>query len=566
MKKKYTFRILELVVCLLVSLFVVGCHKEKEDVTDEEQIRVVMENAEVVMDNVSKIYEASGTVEEMAQHLDEIRAMPNVEDAYQDGVSICVKIKDGGIIMWSYFLEEEERKTMDIDMLLNGLINSNGVFNSKSSDTICKEKSICVLQAFPENLDKQLKRFDSLNYRIKVIFGEEVTPTFLVDDVPKFGVTLFATHGFYSEWRNNHWLMTGVLYTKQIDSVALERWKNDYFRYVCRSKNESDKHLYVSEDYLDYAYTRYNVSFPQNSIMILDACEAYEANNNFWIKLQKYGLGCLLGFDDSVAASDATRCVQTFLNEMLIYGATASEACDSATRKIILKPNPNFICFPESCRIVLVEHKFSVGQNSYVEFAPGNLADGGRSFVSSQWEYGGYFGWGTGVNPNNHSTDANDYLGQFDDWGKYIPGGWRTMDTVEWDYLRRKRPNADNKWGVGCVNDKKGLILLPDNWLTPEGCHFTPGNFHGWFDYSQHFNYYLSSNLWKKMERAGAVFLPAAGGRIGENAPIFQNQHGFYWTSTPVYRIAIYDDSIATHGPFPRFYGQSVRLVRDRND
>lgn len=565
MKKKYTLRILDLAVYLLVGLLVVGCHKEKEDITDEEQIRVVMENAEVVMDDVSKIYEVSGTVEEMAQHLDEIKAMPNVEDAYQDGISICVKIKDGGIIMWCYFPEEEDYKRMDVDMLFNSLPNNN--FQNKQADksnALCEEKSVCILQVLNEPLDLELERFKKIGYSTYEVVSEEVTPEVLVSSMQNYGITIIATDGFYSEKTNNHWLVTGVLYTPSISDWAFKLWREDQNRYVC--KGEVSSHLCVSEDYLDNYFTDNNVRFHNNSVLILDACEGLMVNDSFWQKLKKHGLGCLLGFDRSIWTGESNRCMRALLNEMLIYGATASEACLVANETLNPHYNPFtplLLCRPETSNIVFVEHKFSVGQDSYVEFAPGNLADGGRSFVSNQWEYGGHFGWGTGVNPNNHSIEASDYSGPFEDWGKYIPGGWRTITKDEWEYLRARTDNYSLlMFCTGHIkdingNDVNGLILFPDNWLEPEGVSVSTRGVCGWTpNYSEH---------WENMERAGAVFLPAAGGRIGENV-YFQNQHGFYWTSTPVYRIAIYDDSIATHGPFPRFYGQSVRLVRDRND
>ena len=48
---------------------------------------------------------------------------------------------------------------------------------------------------------------------------------------------------------------------------------------------------------------------------------------------------------------------------------------------------------------------FSVSDSLQVSFAPGNLAEGGRSFVPHQYELGGYFGWGTGNHPDDTSED-----------------------------------------------------------------------------------------------------------------------------------------------------------------
>lgn len=311
MKKKYTLRILDLAVYLLVGLLVVGCHKEKEDITDEEQIRVVMENAEVVMDDVSKIYEVSGTVEEMAQHLDEIKAMPNVEDAYQDGISICVKIKDGGIIMWSYFPEKEERDTMDVDMLLKTLTESYSQSKlADKSNVLCKEKSLCILNVLQDNLytgsnelyKNILLLFKELGWVTCLKSKEEVTPDFLVDSMPNYGVTIINTHGLFAkrniyvdllEEDSVHFLLTGMSFDRAYRALddAHKLWKEDKIRYMCLLQGLSGKsYLLINEDYLD---ARISGRFPQNSLLFLDACETLKGTSSLWLKLEKKGLGCI---------------------------------------------------------------------------------------------------------------------------------------------------------------------------------------------------------------------------------------------------------------------------------
>ena len=115
MKNTYLWKILSLVACLLLSLFVASCQKEK----DEETLRrEVIANAEQVMDNVGIIFKSSETIEAMASHLSDFKAMANVEDAWQDGEAICVKIKDGGVIMWQYYPEDENPdKSIDVKSL-----------------------------------------------------------------------------------------------------------------------------------------------------------------------------------------------------------------------------------------------------------------------------------------------------------------------------------------------------------------------------------------------------------------------------------------------------------------
>ena len=89
--------------------------------------------------------------------------------------------------------------------------------------------------------------------------------------------------------------------------------------------------------------------------------------------------------------------------------------------------------------------------------------------------------------------------------GLIINGGnwdWRVLTINEWNYILQTRNNASQKVGLATVNGVSGLILLPDNWSTPEGCTFTSGT-NGYTS-----NIY-NANQWHLMEIGGAVFLPA---------------------------------------------------------
>ena len=67
------------------------------------------------------------------------------------------------------------------------------------------------------------------------------------------------------------------------------------------------------------------------------------------------------------------------------------------------------------------------------------------------------------------------------------------------------------------------------------------------------------------MEKAGAVFLPAAGGRVG-NVTDFVNDHPYYWSSTMHSADDAYDFSYTTKWYVAwagKSMGMSVRLVKD---
>ncbi|MBO4752950.1 MAG: hypothetical protein J5526_09460 [Bacteroidales bacterium] len=243
--------------------------------------------------------------------------------------------------------------------------------------------------------------------------------------------------------------------------------------------------------------------------------------------------------------------------------------------------------------------KFSVGEGKQVFFSPANLQ---YNAVSRQWRfadnqydciadgnanissyYDGWidlFGWGTSgfmVAPYCSSTESDDYEngGQGfennnNDWGRFITISnagsgarvWRTLSASEWEYLLETRPNAKEKFAPAFVCDYPGLVILSDNFRMPDSCIFAVT-----FDNGYESNIY-NEHQWSKMEAAGAIFLPAAGYRMG-NYVDEVDMTGYYWTSSyfedgNAYAFSFddYEEDLSVP-PMPLHYGAAVRLVRD---
>lgn len=214
---------------------------------------------------------------------------------------------------------------------------------------------------------------------------------------------------------------------------------------------------------------------------------------------------------------------------------------------------------------------FSVASNKQVRFAPGNLqyqaSSGLWRFAERQYDYVGnanaeitrnnedwidLFGWGTAgwrsgakaFLPWDNSTLFDDYhpggspvsdlVGSCGegDWAWHnaiINGGdkphlWRTPTAEEWRYLLTERPAAREKFGTATVAGVHGLLVLPDNWIQPQCIGFVSG-MNGWES-----NYY-NTKVWQLLERAGALFLPATGNRVGTNVGGV-GEEGRYWSTT----------------------------------
>ena len=231
---------------------------------------------------------------------------------------------------------------------------------------------------------------------------------------------------------------------------------------------------------------------------------------------------------------------------------------------------------------------FSVSATQLIEFSPGNLqytqSTGKWSFAENQYDTIGnanvvngelgdkidLFGhssnaiakWGVSL-----STNDQDYNGTYIDWGTLKIGNsaantWRTLTSEEWDYLLNIRANATMLKGIAQVVGVNGVVLLPDNWdASVVGVAFNPR--FGLNDFTINT---IDADQWLIMEKAGAVFLPATGMRLGTTL-YFHNEYCQYWSATPFNaNYAFYINASASEMYMTnngRSTAQAVRLVKN---
>lgn len=187
----------------------------------------------------------------------------------------------------------------------------------------------------------------------------------------------------------------------------------------------------------------------------------------------------------------------------------------------------------QQCKVYVVLEKdrgFSVSDTSQVLFSSGNLqynpAQKIWRFAEHQYDYYGVyseeqgswmdlFQWGICTNPY---TGARKFI----EWGEnsidsYDPNVWRTLKSIEWEYIFNARINATTLYGSATVDGNYGIILLPDNWEPLPRINVNSGMI-GWE------NNILTAEEWTYLEYAGAIFLPCM---------YINSWTGRYWSSTP---------------------------------
>ena len=221
---------------------------------------------------------------------------------------------------------------------------------------------------------------------------------------------------------------------------------------------------------------------------------------------------------------------------------------------------------------------FSVSADKQVTFAPGNLqyhlGDKKWQFAANQSDIIGYL--------DNTDDIPLDYFGLIDlfDWKtSTLPSAtWRLLSMDEWVYVISRRENAEALFALGIVNNEAGMILLPDNWVLPEGVNFVPSMTKGLFrvegnDFfhnttsKSYFDNIYNADQWSLMQQAGAVFLPAGGYRMRH---LLQDVGfvGYYWSSTScresdAEHLMFHWSRVNSSNFNSASFGYSVRMVKD---
>ena len=173
--------------------------------------------------------------------------------------------------------------------------------------------------------------------------------------------------------------------------------------------------------------------------------------------------------------------------------------------------------------------------------------------------------------PTNNLCDQTGMA----DWGSNpisnggnIPNQWRTLTKDEWNYVLNSRRTASGiRYAKARVNYVEGIIIVPDDWNTSYGSLNIPNNSNLYYE-----NNPISAEYWESnFEPHGAVFLPAAGYRLGVSVSGISSGSylglGWYWSASysdsDKAHLLMFGNSTLGTQVDNRYCGSSVRLVQD---
>ncbi len=566
---------------MLFGLLIIGCSKDDDNngmpEYKEEQEQVIMDNAAKVVTNIKPIFEMAESAEEMGLHLDEIKAMEYVEDAWQNDGSVSVKIKDGGIITWCFFPEGGKE-----ECLVSNIRKSSPTNRTRATDfALCEKKNACIVNTVPYDVERGLKSelttiadmLSEKGYACYPVEGGNVTADFLCNELPNYGVTILITHGGYIG--GQHWIMTGTTYDATEEEHFYEKqdyanhwlglkylfqeWKSNYVQLWPQMEirhndllNTNYKvnvtYLAVSETYLRNKISK---SFPVNSLLFTSACEALENNPSLWNVFKDKGLGCFFGYDNTVSNNTVKDALTDLMETMLNDYSTASEGfgiikkgkVDSSTgAHLKLHPEGSNVCLMSLCPDNNHPHAIDLGLPSGTKWACCNVG------ASSPEGYGGYYAWG--------ETSQKGYY----DWSNYIhcDGTWQTCRVIGNNISGTSYDVAHVNWGgVWRMPTKDDFCLLVWN-CAPK-----------WTLYRE-----MTGLLFTGVN-GNVLFLPSAGSYKNKNDEIINSSTiGEYWSGSfypvePPYACTVaydfyfnkYENKIIPDNYDVRYCGFSIRPV-----
>lgn len=488
-------------VCFLfLHLLFAGCSKEEAidnvdpDVPEveipEEEMEIAIQNLERVEEAMSPLFLASENAEELAQHLDEIKAMEGVEDAWvgEDAATLWIQIEKGGKVVYHYL--PDITPPSDLSILVENL-KSFQSFRKTVDNPICTNNNFCIINQVSNDerfiyakimINELETAYKCKNFTVKKINSEDFTLDFIKSELSNYGIIFLITHGVLDN-NGKHWLLTG-LQRNYLTAACTKLWHDDtvildFSKERRFGEDVEIGYIAIGEEFLQHP--DYLLNLPSNSILFNTACHSLENNPGLWNVLKNKKLGSYLGFDD--INSIGVKAGVAFFENMLA-GMTVSEAFNALPaglkneKGVHNKKNyeATLHCLPSDCQITLfdkpeVTEEEAVDLGLSVKWGNKNLGAStytnlGNSYEDYDYDYlynnsPELFEW-NGAELNLGKTKY-DYA--YTDLGE----NWRLPTTEEWMELR------DNcKWEADIIDNTPGFRVKGPN----GNSIFIPGKFH----------------------------------------------------------------------------------------
>ena len=340
---------------------------------------------------ITPIYAQCESIDDIAQHLSEIKSAEGVEDAWISDQTLYVKIKDWETITYDFPPEDE---SFDGVFAQEALSQVREYAESEESGTshhhYTKDiKNVCVINQqyrddSRDNRKDAASNFINLceDWGFTVKEENDASPAFFKEEICDYDFVFLMTHGKYEEKSKLHWILTGEeLYVakedgtvdkKVIKSKVQKIFEDKYKELFKENEKLSNEGLanYLSFHSIPEKRGKSNVKvrvyYPKISdkwiasgskqfkqkgkaLIFNTACRSLMGNDSFAQAFFKRGAGSYLGYDDEsnggyVAGNAFLAGLLNGKSSFVSYLSIPKKFRESFKDKIILryKTNPDY--------------------------------------------------------------------------------------------------------------------------------------------------------------------------------------------------------------------------------
>ena len=325
---------------------------------------------------INPLYLQYNSSTELAHNIELLDNMESIEKVWEDNQSVFVKIRDWGIITYSYPPHNTPVFNWNTSRTFPNKIMSRRSQNYSESITHkhATVNNVCVITQMRKDkeYEEPVATSDSIvkmckEWGYNVTVNNDLRPEFFIKDIKQYDLVFLLTHGVYN---GSHWLLTNEeIYSQTLDKpinedslnkVAKNFIKTKYIdkgyspndvTFSPRIENRNGKRTLICYTWISNSFISKHKTPKSNNIVVFNAaCQSMKGNNpEMADAFITTGATCYTGFTESNSIGPWTNWVmcELLLNGHSIYGAYNTLPDDMYKEKLELPENSGKYVYPE---------------------------------------------------------------------------------------------------------------------------------------------------------------------------------------------------------------------------